>query len=154
MTRAPELVASEQMRDRIASQLNAEAMRRSSNGGGGRVRRAFLGMERQVRALPGMIAQRLGPTSSDSAWAAALAEYQRLREHSDVLPADHPDEDAAIDRYCEAMDHLVQDVRAPDADAIVTKIELARTRWDGFTIPDEWLDAIIADVRHIGGAAA
>lgn len=67
MSREAELRASEQMRDRIADELHAEAMRRSPNAGGGRVHRAFLGFERHVRSMAGRLADDAGivPLSGD-----------------------------------------------------------------------------------------
>lgn len=89
-------------------------------------------------------------TSLQAAWDEALRVYREARAVSDALPMDHPDEDAAVDRYCEAMDRLVQDVRAPNGAAFAIKLEFLRTRWDGFSLPEAWLNALMIDAKSFG----
>jgi hypothetical protein len=40
-------------------------------------------------------------------------------------------------------------VAAPDVQALITKLELTKERFDGFNIPDSAIDGIIADLRRI-----
>lgn len=57
-SRDREIIASEQMRDRIVDVLHASAMqRRATSGAGRRKRRALLGIARKVRAIPGLPAR-------------------------------------------------------------------------------------------------
>ena len=85
-------------------------------------------------------------------WDAALAEYEAARAWSDSLPEGHAQEDAAVDAYCDAMDHLVLNVRSPTLSAINRKIDLARKRWDAFCgCPDSWTDAIQTDLEALDG---
>lgn len=87
-------------------------------------------------------------------WNMALAEYQKLRAHSDALPLDHPEVDSAVDAYCEAMDRLINEVRAPHWLAVSTKLQLARWRCDGSGYFTEYFDAIQADIDRLSGEAA
>lgn len=89
----------------------------------------------------------IADTSLQAAWDEALRVYQEARAVRDALPMDHPDEDAAVDRYCEAMDRLVQDVRAPNGGALAMKLEFVRTRWHGFSLPEAWLHALMIDAK-------
>lgn len=86
---------------------------------------------------------------SSLAWVAALTDYEAKRAYSDGLPIGHADEDTSIDVYCAAQDYLVENVRAPNAEAVIFKIELAKQRWDGLGTPDDWLDAFVADIRAL-----
>ncbi|PTR06448.1 MULTISPECIES: hypothetical protein [unclassified Novosphingobium] len=92
------------------------------------------------------------PAANHAAWDAALHDYQMKRQYSDSLPTTDPRADDAVDAYCIAMDHLVGDVPSPNANALLYKMELAKERWDGLGLPDEWLDAFMADLRLLGDA--
>jgi hypothetical protein len=82
-----------------------------------------------------------------SIWSAALADYAAKKAFSDALPMDDEEaSDAAIDAYCNAMDHLVVNVGAPDLDALAQKIQLATDRWQYVGVPNAWLDGFLADV--------
>jgi hypothetical protein len=83
----------------------------------------------------------------------AKADYLAKRAISDAMPPESEGEDAAVDVYSDAMDHLVLNVSAPDGKGLLYKIELARERWADFAIPDAWLDALVTDVRHLTGEA-
>ena len=45
------------------------------------------------------------------------------------------------------MDHLIQNVPAPDGEALAVKLELAGSREIEF--PDEWIAAFAADARRL-----
>ncbi|SFR97719.1 hypothetical protein [Sphingomonas jatrophae] len=91
-------------------------------------------------------------TSSRAAWDKALAEYQRLRGIADAT-ADDDSVDRAVDAYHDAMDVLLVETRAPDAAAACLKIDLLRSRFDGFTTPDEHWNALKADLHSLIGEA-
>lgn len=82
-------------------------------------------------------------------WNGALGRYHAIRAYSEGLSDDSPDCQAATDECCTTLDHLVENVRAATPGHIVEKIKLARERWDGFTTPDSWWDALAADVEHL-----
>ncbi|WP_267434083.1 hypothetical protein [Sphingomonas sp. GM_Shp_1] len=83
------------------------------------------------------------------AWDAALAEYQRLRAISDAIPLGTPGEDEAVDRYADVMDRLIITTPAPDFDAVLLKMDLAKERSEGFAFSEEYADAIRADVERL-----
>lgn len=86
-------------------------------------------------------------TASREVWDKLNAAYLAARAYSDSLPDGHPDEDAAVDRYCAAMD-LVVDAPAPDCDALATKIGYMRNRE---FYADDWLEIFEADARRLHG---
>lgn len=88
--------------------------------------------------------------SDASAWRAALATYRAKRAYSDALPLGHPEEDNAIDAYCEAFDQLME-TPAPTGDALALKIEMAHQRCDGLGFFDNYIIALAADARRLGG---
>jgi hypothetical protein len=92
-------------------------------------------------------------SEGDHDWTRALAEYTQLRAASDALRDCDPREDEALSPYNAAMDNLVENVRAPSPRALAIKLELARDRWEGFSLPNSWFDAFVADLKHIGGEA-
>ena len=124
-------------------------------------RRAMLGA---IAAAP-VAALAIGPAlarhSHSGEWDAALRDYHQKKATAEQMGVtDEDGVDAAVDAYCMAMDHLVENVRAPSTDALIYKIELAKERWTDFAMPEEWLDAFTADIRkltaisaRIGGAA-
>jgi hypothetical protein len=61
-------------------------------------------------------------------WAEALAEYHRLRALSDTMRFSGAEDDAAIDAYCAAMDHLIERVPALSPRALMIKLDLALER--------------------------
>ncbi|MDO7843431.1 hypothetical protein [Sphingomonas immobilis] len=79
-----------------------------------------------------------------AAWHEALADYQRKRAYSDGLPLGAPDEDAAVDAYCVAMDGLIV-TPAPDRASVALKIRLIRER--DCDVSDVWWDALLADIE-------
>jgi len=70
--------------------------------------------------------------AADTAWQGALNEYERLRAESDAMPLGTEGEDAAVDAYCAAMDHLIINVAAPDFSALRHKFDLAFGRSEDF----------------------
>lgn len=90
------------------------------------------------------------PPVSHAAWSAALTTYQTKRAAADALPLGSPGEDEAVDAYCEAMDRLV-DLPAPDAAALSLKLDLTKNRWEDFSIPEEWWEALCVDIRRLTG---
>jgi len=82
-------------------------------------------------------------------WELALAFYVAKRVQSDALPLGSEGEDQALDEYCEAMDYVVLNTPAPDGKALAIKLRLAKERWSNLKIPDDWLDAFIADAERL-----
>lgn len=103
-------------------------------------------------AIPGAAQALTSPASPRVRWEAALRDYQMKRRYCDSLHVDDLRSEAALDAYCIAMDHLVENVPAPNTDALLYKMELAKERWDGFSLPTEWMDAFMSDVRYLRNA--
>lgn len=83
----------------------------------------------------------------------ALTEYQRLRKISDDCPLGEPHEDQMVDDYCVAMDHLIDEVPAPDLNAVIVKWELAQARAEGFCgLIGDHEASIMADLRRLAAA--
>ncbi len=91
------------------------------------------------------------PTPPLIVWQAALADYRAKQAALDESDEGDAATDRLVDIALEAMDHLVEHTPAPNAEALLCKMELSRKRWDGFSLPDEWLDAWMADVRRLMG---
>lgn len=91
-----------------------------------------------------------------STWGQAYAEYRHARAVSDALEPDDEGGDEAIETYCAAMDHLLENVRAPDGHALQVKRALAKERYEGggWPYPEKLVDALIDDARRIGEAQA
>lgn len=83
-------------------------------------------------------------------WDRALADYQAKRAASDTMPLGTPNEDDAVDAYCEAMDYLINEVPAPDIAAVRVKLELAFARCADFGFSEDYQEAILADLRRLG----
>lgn len=90
-------------------------------------------------------------TMRDFDWL--LAYYLALRTTSDAIPLGTDGENEAMEAYCLAMDALVLRCPAPDGHSLAIKMRLAKERRDGLGIPDDWIDAFIADAERLGGAA-
>jgi hypothetical protein len=91
------------------------------------------------------------PSKAPSEWERALAKYVGLREISNGLSDDSPDVDSAVDEYCEAMDHLIENVPAPHAKAVKIKLELALERASGFVaMMPSHQSAIFTDITRLG----
>ncbi len=105
-------------------------------------------MNMQSAILSRDISDNVDPKSD---WNAAIARYKQLRNISDQIDvADDERSDEAIDAYCDAMDHIVDDVPAPDLAAVITKLELMHERTaPGFSISDNSYQAIIDDLRRL-----
>lgn len=88
--------------------------------------------------------------SSATEWDKALAAYRAARASSEAMPLGTAGEDEAVDTYCELMDHLIENVPAPDGDALATKLMLAFSRCEGGSFFDQYKDPIIADARRLG----
>lgn len=78
-----------------------------------------------------------------------MAEYQRLRSISDAIPLGTPGEDDAVDTYVAVMDQLIITTPAPDFDAVLLKMDLAKERSEGFAHCEEYAAAIRADVERL-----
>ena len=89
------------------------------------------------------------PDERRVAWDTALAEYQRLRAISDAIPLGTPGEDEAVDTYAAVMDQLIITTPAPDFDAVLLKMDLAKERSEGFAHCEEYATAIRADVERL-----
>lgn len=87
-----------------------------------------------------------GPNTS--AWDQALADYRTKRAFSDAMPLGTPNEDDAVDAFCRAMDHLIEKVPAPHAEALAIKLELVIERFDG-DLPTWAQTALLADARAL-----
>jgi hypothetical protein len=87
--------------------------------------------------------------ASRDVWSNALADYQEKRSASDELPTGDPNEDAAVDAYADAMDHLIINVPAPDLQAVTIKTNLAIERSDGFGLIEDFWQAIRADLDRL-----
>ncbi len=76
---------------------------------------------------------------------AALKAYKDARAYFDALPLDDPQECAALDAWCDALDHLILNVPAPDGEALATKMEMIGDR----VFSMDWIPAFIADARRL-----
>ncbi|KKC27317.1 hypothetical protein [Sphingomonas sp. SRS2] len=63
-----------------------------------------------------------------NAFDHAYDAYRKLRAFSDAMADDDPQCDAAMDAYCVAMDHLIENVRAPDIASLRIKFNLIESR--------------------------
>jgi len=83
-------------------------------------------------------------------WADALADYEAKRAISDAMPLGTDGEDEAVDAYCRAMDHLIEDVPARNLEQVSEKVDLALQRANGFErIFDNHATAIVADLERL-----
>lgn len=82
-----------------------------------------------------------------TAFEAAHRSYLDKFAHFEALPMGDPTENAALDAWIEAMDHLIEKVPAPDGEALAIKIELAATR--GIEMYEDWIAAFAADARRL-----
>lgn len=88
--------------------------------------------------------------------AEALEDYRRKRAASDAMPLGAEGEDAAVDEYCDVMDRLIEKIPAATISDVVTKIELGKSRGDGFNdslLPDH-LEAIDNDLQRLASGSA
>lgn len=92
-------------------------------------------------------------TNSDQ-WLVALAYYRAKRTASDAIDIDAPGGDEAIDAYCVAMDHLIEEIPAPDLPAAVLKFELMKERFEGMEYPRSTVTAIIADLKRLAASGS
>ncbi|MEN2747791.1 hypothetical protein [Sphingomonas sp. T9W2] len=82
-----------------------------------------------------------------AAFEAAHKAYTDAFAYFEALPVGDDRENAALDRWIAAMDHLIENVPAPDGEALAVKIELAATR--DIPMYDEWIAAFAADARRM-----
>lgn len=82
-----------------------------------------------------------------AAFEAAHQAYIDAFAHFEDLPIGDPGETAALDAWIAAMDHVIEDVPAPDGEALAVKIELAATR--DIEMYPEWIAAFTADARRL-----
>ena len=85
-------------------------------------------------------------------WDSAVADYRAKRAASDAMPLGTEGEDEAVDAYCTPMDHLINDLPAPDVAAVVTKLELAFERCEEYSFSDDYQRAILSDLRRLAPA--
>jgi hypothetical protein len=87
-----------------------------------------------------------------AAWKLALTDFRAKLEFEQGIPADDPRSDLAVLEMCNAMDHLIENVPAPDASAVNIKLELARERSaDMLVLFEDHRNAIIRDLRRLAG---
>lgn len=79
------------------------------------------------------------------AWNTAHQAYLSARAYFDALPMDAPDESAALDAWCDALDHLIENVPAPDGNALAIKLEMIGDR----VFSEKWIPAFVADARRL-----
>lgn len=84
-------------------------------------------------------------TQARAAWDAAHTAYTDARAHFEALPIGDSADDAASDVWLEAMDHLIENVPAPNGKALAIKVELAASR--DIPFHPEWTAAIATDAR-------
>jgi hypothetical protein len=96
-----------------------------------------------------MIMAAIVTEAAPTTWEAALADYEAKRAASDAMPLGTEGEDDALDAWCEAMDHLIVKIPAPNVAAVATKVELAMSRSD---FHECYQEAILADLRRLGGS--
>lgn len=83
-------------------------------------------------------------------WERALASYNALKDASDAMPLGTEGEDEAVDACCEAMDHLIEETPAPTIGAVLTKLQLALERSEGFEgLIEGHQNAILADLGRL-----
>lgn len=82
-----------------------------------------------------------------AAWNAAHQSYLDKRAHFEAMPIGTPEENGALDAWVAAMNHLIENVPAPDGEALAIKIELAATR--EIEMYPEWIAAFAADARRL-----
>ena len=104
-------------------------------------RRILEGRDEAARNGPAMRAE----------WIAALAAYHYAEAHASRIPIDDSRGDPAVESVCNAMDHLIEGVRAPDMKALSLKLSLALARAEPFTEPlfTDHAAGIIADIKHL-----
>lgn len=92
--------------------------------------------------------------AQQAAFDVALSEYRRLRAISDAMPLGAEGEDEAVDAFCDAMDHVIEDIRTPTIAALRIKLQLIESRMEGFCgWPDEWHAAVAKDLDHLEAMA-
>jgi len=83
-------------------------------------------------------------------WGEALADYLAKRDASDHTPDDAAGVDEKVDEYCDAMDHLIDNVVAPGVDEIRIKFHLAQQRSQGFEgLHEDHRQGIVADLVRL-----
>ena len=99
-------------------------------------------------AIPNV--SRDNPIGATSAWVIAVRNYEAKRKYCDELPLDdEPAGDLAVEAYCDAQDHLVENLPSPDREALLFKMQLGRERWESTELPVAWHDAYVADIRRL-----
>lgn len=89
--------------------------------------------------------------ADSTAWAVALDDYRAKRGTFDALPDGDPNEDAVVNGYHDAMDHLIVYVPAPDLEAASMKADLAASRCDSMGYVASLWDAVRADLARLAG---
>lgn len=86
-------------------------------------------------------------SNTRAVFEAAHRAYADAFAHFEALPVGDPGEGAALDAWIAAMDYLIENVPAPDGEALAVKIELATTR--DIPMYPEWIAAFTADARRL-----
>jgi hypothetical protein len=86
------------------------------------------------------------PEQPQETFADRLAEYERLRAISEAMPLGTPGEDQAIDDYCDAIARVFE-APAPTLQAVRQKLKLASEWHEGFSLPDDVMELIDADLE-------
>jgi hypothetical protein len=104
-----------------------------------------------MTALASIVATPSGAAADVRAadWDTALTDYLSKREAAEATPVDDDQTDELVDLYCAAQDHLIENVPAPDYAALVTKLEMAFRRCEGFGFFDDYQAAILADLKRL-----
>ena len=87
-------------------------------------------------------------------WDEAHATFRSRRAFCDTLPSDHPKQDAAVDDYCTAMDHLILNVPSPNVEALRVKIELIRERYEHESLIEDLIVPLLEDACRLIESAA
>lgn len=93
-------------------------------------------------------------TSSPSAWDEAVAAERAARSALNAAPVGSPNDDELAGAWEQAIDHLIDDVPAPDVDALAIKLRLSFEHCQGHEFFDSHRDAILRDVQMLAGDAA
>lgn len=83
-------------------------------------------------------------------WRAALDSCAILKQATLESAEDSNEEQTAWDRFHDAVEEMIR-TPAPDAGAVCTKLAMGRDRYDGSVLPDDFLDAIAADLCRLAG---
>ncbi|WP_156362100.1 hypothetical protein [Sphingomonas sp. Leaf208] len=89
-----------------------------------------------------------------TSWDAAMGAYIAADHLCNVMLPDDPQADEKVDACCEAMDYLIEKVRAPNLAALSLKLDFAAGRAECFedVLFGDHARGIVADIRHLANA--